>query len=107
MTRAFYRVVLVEAPTVDDFKSLMALGKAPLGANPVKRRMAEGVSVYATINQARRNARSFPSHGAYIAELIIEDDADLTFERTGGQGHHTIWGDPSRLLECVVSITPV
>jgi hypothetical protein len=70
--------------------------------------MAEGVSVFATIRQARRNARSFPGHGGYIAELAIPDDAPVTVEHTGRQpGHHTLWGEPNVLLRCVLTVVPV
>ena len=108
MPRLLYRVVKTNPPTVEDFESHVALGKAPMSADPVKRRMAEGVSVYATLNQARRNARSFPGHGRYIAELIIPDGAALTIARTGRQpGHHTIWGDAAEILRYAASAVPV
>lgn len=107
MARVFYRVVQANPPTLEDFTSHVALGKAPMSADPVRRRMAEGLSVYATFRQARRNARSFPGHGGFIAELVLPDDTPVTVERTGHQpGHHTIWGDPAALLRTVVSVVP-
>jgi hypothetical protein len=103
--RAYYRLVQTSPPTVDDFRSHAALGKALLTTDLARRRMVEGVSVYATLAQARRNARAFPGHGSYIAELAIYDDTPAIVERTGRQpGDHTIWADPAELLRCVTSV---
>jgi hypothetical protein len=107
-TWIFYRVVRSNPPTLEDLTSHVALGKAPATTDPIRRRMAEGLSVFATFRQARRNARSFPGHGGYVAELVIPEDAPVSIERTGHQaGHHTIWGDPVVLLRCVASVVPV
>ena len=72
-----------------DFQSHVALGKLPITSDPTTRRMAEGISVFATLSQARRNARSFPDHGGFIAELSIPDLAPLTVARTGGVSHES------------------
>jgi len=107
VARIFYRVVQSDPPTLSDFTSHAALGKAPATNDPARQRMAEGLSVFATVNQARRNARSFRAHGRYIAEVVIDDES-LTVERTGRQpGHHTIWGDPAALLRSTARVLPV
>jgi hypothetical protein len=77
---------------------------------PETLRLAEGVSVNATLQQARKRARQVPSLRGkrFIAVLVIPDDSPITFERTGrSPGHFTLWGDPDELLRCVVSILPV
>ena len=73
------------------------------------RRLNAGVSMYATLEQARKKAQAFPFLGDHIACLEIPDDAPVQIERTlpGSRGHYTIWGDPDELLRYVVSIVPV
>lgn len=84
--------------------SHVALGKQYDASKPEARRMAEGISVNATLAQARSRARSF-NLGRYVAEIRIPGDASLTVERTGtNRGHYTIWGEPSVIMGCVVSI---
>lgn len=103
-----YRVVGSLGPTATDFQSYVALGRVPTMLEPARRRIAEGISVYATLQQARRNARAFPGHGRFIAELSIPDGAPIAIERTGRQpGHHTIWADSAELLSYVVSVERV
>ena len=46
--------------------------------------------------------------GTYVAELRLDEDGPIRFERTTREpGHHTLWGDPAELRRCVVSIRPV
>src|SRR6476661_4656628 len=109
MARSFFRVVKSNPPTPDDFKSYHELRMPVLRHDPQSRRLAEGLSVYATLAQARRAARSQPFLGQFVAELIIPENAPLTFERTGKKaGHHTIWCDPPdafvpQALKCLAS----
>ena len=75
---------------------------------PESRRLWSGISVYDTLDRARRLAARRPELGRFVAMVRIPDDASIRFERTGSRaGHHTMWGDPGRLLGSIVSIEPV
>jgi hypothetical protein len=106
--RRFYRIVMTNPPTVEDFKSNVERGKPLLSNDPRLRRLAEGISVSATFEQARNTAQTYPLLGSFIAELAIPEDAPFVTERTlRAPGHHTIWGEPEALLRRVVTIRPV
>ncbi len=106
-TRRFYRIVKSDPATVEDFFSYKALG-IPAPRDPQRLALWDGISVYATEAQARGPARRIPALGGYIAEVELPDDPGLRVERTGpGRGHHTVWGEPSALLDRVVAVRPV
>lgn len=76
-------------------------------ATPEAQRLAEGISVNATLAQARNRARTVRSlrRHAFIAEIAIEDNSPVTFERTTTtRGHFTLWGTPDELLARVVAV---
>ena len=105
--RLYYRVVHENPPSVEDVMSPEAIGEPFVHADPSRRRLWDGLSCYATEAQARRNARRFRSHGAYIAVIRIEDGARIRVERTLGPGHYTLWGDPAEILARVIAVIPV
>jgi hypothetical protein len=105
----FFRIVVADPPTTDDFKSHAARGK-PRPPTIPEHRWAD-VSVYETEEQARnlvydlrRRGRNL---GSFIAELLIPDDGQVTVERYGPPGHHGVHANPERLLACVVSVVPL
>lgn len=108
MTRNFYRIVKSDPPTLTDFLSDRARGRPP-AEEPARLRLHDGLSVYATLAQARRKAKAFPMLGRYLAVLRILDGTPLRYERTiaSSGGHHTIWGEPEALLECVEAVVAV
>ena len=102
---SFYRVVLTNPPTRIDFESHVALGKSHDRGTADLRRMAEGVSVNATLAQARSRARFLGMR--FVAEVAVPGAGPISFERTGSKrGHHTLWGDPDAMLAAVVAIVP-
>ena len=103
----FYRIVLTNPPTLVDFLSDEAQGRPPRGET--HRYLWDGISVYATAQQARNKAQDYPFLGQFIARLDIPDQASVRSERTlrRSRGHHTLWGDPAYLLRCVVAVIPV
>jgi hypothetical protein len=110
MPATFYRIVVTNQPTPDDFRSDKELGIAPRGDEPVTRRVWDGISAFRTRAQAENKARAYPFLGSYVAQLQIPDGAPIRYERTlASRGHHTLWGSPPELLVCVVpgSIEPV
>ena len=107
MPRTFYRIVHSIEPTLDDFMSQKALGIPMARPDPEVELIWDGISVYATEVQARRQARAKPWLGSYIAELAISESDPVTFRRSGtGRGHHTLWGDPTDLRSFVQRIIP-
>jgi hypothetical protein len=110
VAETFYRVVKGNSPAREDFLSYADLGIVPEDDPPEARRLKAGISVNATLRQARNRARGVTSLRDHesIAELRIPDGAGITFERTGAtRGHYTLWGSPEDLLACVVSVVRV
>jgi hypothetical protein len=108
MLRTFFRIVSANPPGVNDFCSNQELGLPLLDPDPVKQEMWRGVSVFATLSQARNKARNYPGLGRYIAILEIDDAGPIRVARTGlGRGHHTVWADTESLLRCVVAVVHV
>jgi hypothetical protein len=110
MPQTFFRLMRSSDPLREDFLSYVALGVPLMDDSPETRRLAEGISVNATLAQARSRARAIPSlrNLHFVAELSIPDDADIRIERTGrARGHYTLWGDPDVLLRYVIAVFPV
>jgi hypothetical protein len=103
--RFFYRLVKSNPPTLEDFTSNLALGKQ-IPADPALAELWDGLSVQSTLAQARRRGRPSPALGRFVAVLRVPTDGSIRFERTRGEGHHTIWGDSAVLLALVVSVEP-
>jgi len=93
LARTFYRIVKTNPAVVDDFRSYGELGVHIAPDTDGMRRLARGVSVYETFDQACRAARRSPRLGRFVATLVIPDNDDrLMWERTGGRpGHYTMW----------------
>jgi len=93
-----YRVVLTDPPTVDDMRSYEALGIPLRRDDPESRRLATGITLFDSLERARRQARRKPWMGnAFIAELTIPAHR-FQIEKTAGPGHYTAWGNPSAML---------
>jgi hypothetical protein len=108
--RSLFRIVRTNPPTRDDFLSYRALGLRPPASLSVDQlRQWEGISVFATENQARRQARRYPHLGTSIAELVIVPNLGLEVRRTNPRspGHHTLWGDPADIARAVARVVPV
>jgi hypothetical protein len=102
-----FRVVGSNPPTLDDFMSSAARGRPLPATSGEVMRLSTGVSMWATIAQARRNARRFSRLGRFIAAVEIEESATMVVERILGRGHYTVWAEPSALLASVRSIEEV
>lgn len=103
----FYRIVRSDPPTERDFWSYKAHG-IPL-LDPTKARLAEGVSVYSHLGDAKKKARRYPDKGQHIAVLRMPEASAFHIERTGPrrERHYTIWAAPAVLLGFVVETVPV
>ena len=106
--RVLYRIVLSNPPTLADFTSFAALGRHPRRADSNVDRLWDGLSMYDTEERARQKARQLPYLGGYLARVVIAGGAPFRVERTlASPGHHTVWGDPTALLNCVTGVVPV
>ena len=104
--RDFYRIVKGNPASLLDFVSNAARGR-PKPSDPEDARVWDGISVYSTAAQARRQRRRSPMLGAFIVVLRIPLDGSIRIERTRGEGHHTLWGAASALFATIVGIETV
>jgi hypothetical protein len=109
-----YRIVKTDPPTVTDCTPQAQLGRRLVDPTPEKLHLWSGLSVFATEAQARRQARSYPMLGGFIAEIVFPPPTseglpfDLICERTlRTPGHYTLWAVPALLLACVTRVVPV
>jgi hypothetical protein len=112
MARAFFRIVQTNPPTRWDLLSNQVRRGDPRPGLPVEiRNLWDGLSVHATEEQSRRQARKHPPLGACIAELHIPEEASgaVRWQRTipRNSGHYTVWCDPDALLGYAVRVIPV
>ena len=104
LPRRVYRVVRADPPTRTDFLSPAVLGRR--FADPRQHDLAEGISVFATEAQARRQALAYQL-GRHIAELQLPAGAEIRRTQRRTAGHHTVRADAEALLRSVVRVVPV
>lgn len=106
--RTFYRLVLHNPPSTEDFRSYLEMGKEP-SEDAEWNRLASGYSVNSTLGYARKKAKSYPwKSQCYIAELRLPEDSPFVIEQTGSGGkHYTIWGDGELLQSIVLRVLPI
>ncbi len=103
MPRTFYRIVQNNPPTREDF---IPHPPRSMPRNPEKARLFSGLSFYDDFEFALRTAKEHPRLGAYIAEVVVQDDGLIQYERTTqSEGHCTLWGNPTDFLRCVIAVT--
>lgn len=106
-TRTFYRIIRAEVATVEDMRSYSELGIPLRRTDPESLRLANGISLFDSLERARKQARRKPWLGnAFIAQLVIPDDR-FPIEKTAGTGHYTLWGDAHDILKYVRRVTHV
>jgi hypothetical protein len=103
-----YRIVRTDPPTLLDVTSKAALGLVDPDADDETKRLESGLSMYRTLAQARRKARSFRFLGSFIATMDFTGVDSVVIERTtSSSGHYTVWGEAALILRCVVAVEPV
>lgn len=103
-----YRVVKTNPPTLRDFIPLQQHYGEHGDDPPERARLWSGLSVFATLAQARRQARRFPALGTFVAEVQIPDSVDVHLERTlRTPGHFTLWGEAELLLNWISRVETV
>lgn len=104
--RLFYRIVRTNPTTLYDYQSAKERGLDE-PESPARRAVWDGLSVYSTLNQARRKQRISPILGNYIAVLRVPMGGTIRVMRTlGGDGHHTLWAPAPVLRGLEVSGEP-
>lgn len=103
----FYRIVATSPPTIDDFRSNEAKRKPLSRPTPDRQELWRGLSAYASLERARLTARKYPFHGRFIATLFIDTDSSISVRKTLGFEHYTLWGEPTALLDPVISVTSI
>jgi hypothetical protein len=96
---SFYRLVRSDPPALDSFRSQRELGGRRQPRPNALFLLAVGVSMFDTLDGALRVALRRP---ALVAE--VKGRPRVSFAQTGQPGHHTIWGTPEALGDCVVRV---
>lgn len=111
--RTFYRIVWMNPPEIDDFRSHVALGIAPRIDDREIRRLASGISVFRTAAQARKVAMKRPPWWGrgFVVRIDVPFDSEdgmVIIERTTkSAGHYTMWAEAALIATWVVDIMPV
>jgi hypothetical protein len=98
---SFYRLVRSDPPMLDSFRSQRELGGRRQPRPNALFLLAVGVSMFDTLDGALRVALRRP---VLVAEVMLKADRGISFAQTGQPGHHTIWGTPETLRDCVVRV---
>jgi hypothetical protein len=106
-----YRIVRSDVPDdpvlENSLKSNYELSEPPRKVERLSTAVHMGISTYLSPGDAVGTARKFDKLGDYVAQIALRPGRGFNYARTGHAGHLTVWGDPVKLLESVVDITPV
>jgi hypothetical protein len=70
--------------------------------------LATSVSMFERVETVTRLARRRPERvGSHIMTVILLPEFGFYRAETGAPGHHSIWGSPHRLLECITAVRPL
>src|SRR5262245_42348526 len=70
--------------------------------------LAMGISMFDDLEGLIRLTRRRPARlGTHIMTLILLPGFGICTSRTGAPGHHSVWGAPDRLLECITEVRPL
>jgi hypothetical protein len=106
------RVADVRHPDLPlSFRSHYEEGLAPRFQQTQHAALHMAVSFWRTEEQALAVARQFfPKHGEYLARAVLSGGQGFDYLDPRGERHPehlTVWGDPARLAQAVVDITPI
>lgn len=100
LDRLLFRIVERCPPTLDDFRSYEALGRAYDRRDFFK---GTGVSMHTSRERAIAVARRYDL-GRGVASLELRA-SPIVWARTGARGHVTVWAPPELLLEPWFNVT--
>jgi len=97
----FYRLVRGDPPSLDSFRCQRELTHGRPPRSNASYLLTVGVSMFDTLNGALKVALRRP---ILVAEVALKPNRGISFAQTGQPGHHTIWGSPEALRDCVVRV---
>ena len=101
------RIVKTDPPTLLDFTSNQARGVQPRGSELKQPEIQSGLSVHDNARTVVERAMKMRKIGSYIAALHVPVDGTARIDKTLGEGHYTLWGEPETLLASILSVVPV
>jgi hypothetical protein len=105
----YFRLVVTDPPTTNDFLSHEARGRIPRGPHTEHQQLLwTYLSFFETEQQARIHANKFVRLGRFIAAVRISNAmrVDVLLERSSS-GHRSIRGDAEEFLRAVIAVVPV
>jgi hypothetical protein len=70
--------------------------------------MDMGISMFSRVETVARLARRRPARlGTHVMTVILLPELGFCLSPTGAPGHHSVWGAPHRLLECITAVRPL
>jgi hypothetical protein len=97
-----YRGFHSPKPRKGDLRSNLQRGKPPIRVEVSNAMIHMGVSMWASLETAKRLSRKFPNVGEHVFEVRLRSDLGIWLAETSSPGHFTVWGRPADLLRCVV-----
>ena len=105
---ALYRIIKSDPSEERDFYSAMMLARIP-PRRPERKNPGEwaGISMFNSVEEARRRVAKYPQMGTAIAQVEGIDPVWSIVKPTGEDGHYTAWGRPGVFLLAVREILSV
>jgi hypothetical protein len=70
--------------------------------------LAMGISMFEDLDALTRLTRRRSARlGTHIMTVILLPEFGICTSPTGAPGHHSVWGAPDSLLECITAVHPV
>lgn len=101
-----YRAVWNNPPAPSDFYS-WERSKGRPHPRLERRRLAQGVSTWRTLERTREAARNSGLQGPWIAEIELAKVRGVECEQTGDPDHFTLWADPQAFVDAKPMIFPI
>lgn len=96
-----FRILESESPRLEDFLSDEHVGRLRTLDETQNIAIYRGISVRATLTQARNLAKLLRK--PIIAEvLLVAEEGDCIARTLHTRGHHTVWGAPERISQRVL-----
>jgi hypothetical protein len=110
VSRSFFRIVVNDPPTEEDFKSNFAKGRGPRRSEILDSGEYRSLSVFARLEDALAVQRLFPKLGSHLAEIeLADDDPDIAIQKEPhdpADSHHNLRGEPAEFLRRVRRVFP-
>lgn len=103
--RSFYRIVRSDPPGDRDLQTHQdRRGDPPAEFPEDVKRSWDALSVFNTLEGARRAGEQAPHLGKFIARFDIPEGVGVTLEQTGEESHYDLRGDKEILMNCLTGV---